>query len=278
MLLAARFNTGTESLTVYDLVGLRQGIAFLCALPIIIMSGAWRISPSRHLFLAFFGGAPFVLAVFTGFIFVPAMQGATAFSGSLPVMAVVVSWLWLRERPGAGQSAGIALAIAGVVLVGWSSTTSAAPFPWWGLLFFSLAALLITIWYGGIRRWQLSMQQTLSGMLILNALLYVPIWLLFLPSGLGSAPLGEILMQAVVHGLFGAFIAIFFHSFAARTLGPTRQAALLSGVPALVTILAIPILGEVPIVLAIIGVVVTSVGMLLTVILPSVSLSGRSSP
>ena len=275
MLLAARFNTGTEALTIYDLAGLRHGVAFLCALPIILMSRPWGLSLNRHIFLAFFGGVPFIISIFAGLSYVPATHGSTAFSGSLPIMAVLVSWIWLRERPGAGQAIGIFLAVAGLVMVGWSGMANASttkPFPWWGLLFFSLAALLISVWYGGIRTWQIPMGQTIVGLLTLNAVIYVPIWLLFLPSGLSTAPWSEILLQAVVHGLFGAFIAIFFHSYAARTMGPTRQAAMLSGGPALVTILAIPLLGEIPTMLAIAGVAVTTIGILMTIFLRSVSL------
>ena len=74
-------------------------------------------------------------------------------------------------------------------------------------------------------------------------------------------------MQSVVHGVFGAFLCIFGHAYAVKTIGPTRQAAVGSLVPPLALIAAIPTLGEIPTALNIVGAVIVTIGILMTVFL-----------
>ena len=81
------------------------------------------------------------------------------------------------------------------------------------------------------------------------------------------APLGDIVLQTVVHGVFGAFLCIFGHAYAVKTIGPTRQAAVGAWVPAFAMVAAIPTLGEIPSALNIAGAVVVTAGILLTVFL-----------
>jgi len=102
---------------------------------------------------------------------------------------------------------------------------------------------------------------------VTNALVYVPIWLLFLPSGLFTAPVSDIVLQVVVHGIFGAFLCILGHAYSVMTIGPTRQAAIMSGAPALALFAAIPTLGEIPSTLNVIGAAIVTAGILATVFL-----------
>ena len=54
-------------------------------------------------------------------------------------------------------------------------------------------AILIAIWYTGIRHWRISVIETLFGLLTLNLLIYIPIWLLLLPSGIAVTTVGILL-------------------------------------------------------------------------------------
>ena len=70
-----------------------------------------------------------------------------------------------------------------------------------------------------------------------------------------------------MHGVFGAFLCILGHAYSVRTIGQTRQAAIMSGAPALALFMAIPTLGEIPSTLNIVGAVVVTAGILATVFL-----------
>lgn len=267
MLIAGRIGATGDTLTIWDLAGLRQGVAALLALPLLLWARPWRrLRPRQYVVNALFGGAPFVLLLFGGMVFAPAGHAGVFMNGTLPVAATLVAWLWLRDRPHAGQALGIAIIVAGMALVGREALAGGAPGQWRGHLLFIAAACWFAVWYVAMRAWRQSVLESLAAMLTLNALVYVPVWLLFLPSGLATAPVGDIALQIVVHGVFGAFIAIFGHAYAARTIGPLRQAAIMSGAPVLALLAAVPTLGETPTAWGIVGAVTVTAGILLAVL------------
>ena len=104
--------------------------------------------------------------------------------------------------------------------------------------------------------------QTLCALLVLNAFIYVPIWLFFLPSQIWTAPTEDLVLQIIVHSLFGSFLAIFGHSYAANTIGPMRQSAIMSGAPILVLLFSVPFLGEKITIYGIIGALAVTLGIL----------------
>ncbi len=267
MLLAGRLGATTDALTIFDLAGLRMGVAAVLAAPLLLYVRPRGIPPGSFVLVAFFGGAPFVLLLFAGMIFAPVGHAAVVHFGALPVIAALVTWAWVGDRPGRWQWAGIAAIVSGVGAVGWEALSGGAPGVWRGHLLFLGSALSMSLWYAAMRAARLTVMQALAALLVGNAVVYVPIWLLFLPSSLWSAPLGDIVMQSVVHGLFGAFLCIFGHAHAVRTIGPTRQAAVSAWVPALALFAAIPALGEIPTLLNIVGAVIVTAGILVTVFL-----------
>lgn len=267
MLLAGRLGATTAALTVYDLAGLRMGVAALCALPFLVRAYPWGVSVRAHVVVAFFGGAPFVLLIFGGMIFAPVGHAAVMMNGALPIFAALVTWIWVGDRPGRWQWAGIAAIVVGVGAVGWDAVVGNVPGAWRGHLMFLTASVFAALWYTGMRAWRLTVIQSLAALLVTNALVYVPIWLLFLPSGLFTAPVSDIALQVVVHGIFGAFLCILGHAYSVMTIGPTRQAAIMSGAPALALFAAIPTLGEIPSTLNVIGAAIVTAGILATVFL-----------
>ena len=268
MLIAGRLGATTEALTIYDLAGLRMGVAAILAAPLLVRAWPWRARLRDHALVAVFGGAPFILLLFAGMIYAPVGHAAVVMYGALPVFAALVAWAWVGDRAGRWQWLGIAAIVAGVGAVGWEALAGGAvPGQWRGHLLFLGAALFVAIWYGAMRAARLGVMQSLAALLVGNALVYVPVWLLFLPSGLLTAPLADIALQAVVHGVFGAFLCIFGHAYAVKTIGPTRQAAVGAWVPAVALVAAIPTLGEIPSALNIAGAVVVTAGILATVFL-----------
>lgn len=268
MLIAGRLGATTDALTIYDMAALRMGVAAILAVPLLIRYFPWRVRLRDHMIVAFFGGAPFILMLFGGMTYAPVGHAAVVMYGALPVFAALVAWAWVGDRPGRWQWAGIAAIVAGVGAVGWEAFTAGGlAGQWRGHLLFLGAAMSVAVWYGGMRAARLSVMQSLAALLIGNALVYIPIWFLFLPSTMFTAPFGDIVMQSVVHGVFGAFLCIFGHAYAVKTIGPTRQAAVGSLVPALALFVAIPTLGEIPTVVNIIGAVVVTLGILATVFL-----------
>ena len=77
-----------------------------------------------------------------------------------------------------------------------------------------------------------------------SALVYVPVWWLFLPSRLTQAPVGEIAAQAIYQGVLVVSISMLLYSFAINRLGSHAVALQMAFVPVISALAAVPCLGE----------------------------------
>lgn len=275
MLVVSRFGA-TSSLTVYDMAGLRFGIAGLCTLPIILGMRWPRLALWKVLVIAATSGSPFALFLFGGMSFAPVAHGGIVTNGAMPVIAAGIAWFVFGNRLSGWRVVGIVMIVSGVLATGWDALANGMPGQWRGHLLFLGAAACNATFLTAVRGWGITALQSLIIVNGVNLLLYVPIWLLFLPSNLASTPWPEIALQGVYQGIVAAFFASIMIAHAARMLGGMRQAAMMSGAPAVAVLIAIPALGEIPSTISIIGVVVVTAGIL--VALGPGLLSGSASP
>jgi drug/metabolite transporter (DMT)-like permease len=80
--------------------------------PIPVGELGWR----RALVLTTLAGAPYTLILVGGAAFAPALHNAVITPGLIPVMAVLLGFLVLGQRPGVMKLAGIGLILAGIPL------------------------------------------------------------------------------------------------------------------------------------------------------------------
>lgn len=275
MLVVSRFGA-TSSLTVYDMAGLRFGVAGVCTLPIILSMRWPRLEIWKMLVIAATSGAPFALFLFGGMSFAPVAHGGIVTNGAMPVIAAGIAWFAFGNRLGGWRVFGIVMIVSGVLATGWDALANGMPGQWRGHLLFLGAAACNATFLTTVRGWDITALQSLIIVNGFNLVLYVPIWLLFLPSNLAATPWPEIALQGVYQGIVAAFFASIMIAHAARMLGGMRQAAVMSGAPAVAVLIAIPTLGEIPSTISIIGVVVVTAGIL--VALGPGLLSGVASP
>jgi drug/metabolite transporter (DMT)-like permease len=95
------------------------------------------------------------------------------------------------------------------------------------------------------------------------ALAYLPIYAAFAGDRLLQAPRGEVVFQALYQGVGVAILALALYSWAIRELGASVASLLMPLVPVLGMLLAVPVLGEVPGPVQLVGVLAVSVGMAL---------------
>ena len=275
MLVVSRFGA-TSSLTVYDMAGLRFGVAGVCTLPIILRMAWPRLEIWKVLVIAATSGSPFALFLFGGMSFAPVAHGGIVINGAMPVIAAGLAWFAFGARLGPWRVVGIVMIVSGVLATGWDAMANGMPGQWRGHLLFLGAAACNATFLTTVRGWGITALQSLIIVNGVNLALYVPLWLLFLPSNLAATPWPEIALQGVYQGIVAAFFASIMIAHAARMLGGMRQAAIMSGAPAVAVLIAIPALGEIPSSISIIGVVVVTAGIL--VALGPGLLSGIASP
>ena len=130
-----------NTLTIYDVVALRSGIAAVCIAPFLGKVRWSNLTWRRAVTLATMGGTVFVLFLLGGFVFAPVAVGGIVVNGAMPVFAALMSWLIFGEGLGRWRIAGIVLIVVGVAATGWDALEFGAPGQWRGHLLFLGAAV-----------------------------------------------------------------------------------------------------------------------------------------
>jgi drug/metabolite transporter (DMT)-like permease len=236
---------GKSVLTPYDVLALRLITASLILLPLsasLLRSGEWR---DRRLWsLSMIGGLIYGVLVYGGFKFAPAAHGGILLSGMQPFLITAAVWLIAGTRPSRIRSIGLAGIAIGVFCAAvpyfthWSNDT---------LLGDTLLLLSSVAWalYSVLaKRWGYSPWTLTRAVALGSAIIYLPIYALWLPTQLAAAPLSMIFMQGLFQGIGATILAMIFFLRAVASLGPERTAAFLALVPVAAGVLAVPLLGE----------------------------------
>lgn len=237
---------GKGVLTAWDITALRLGMGGLISLfflPRVTLPPLKVMLP-----FALFGGIGYACFVYSGFRLAPAAHGAILAPGCLAFSTAIVTWLWLKKPPGRvqglvllGMLAGISLIIidslssVGGHLTGWQLT---------GDLLFLCASLTWATFTLLLRRNPMPPLTATVTTVLGGALLYLPVWWLFLPSTLSAARPGEIALQALYQGVLVVFVALVLYAQAVRQLGTQIVSLVLALVPVVASLAAVPILGE----------------------------------
>jgi drug/metabolite transporter (DMT)-like permease len=84
----------------------------------------------------------------------------------------------------------------------------------------------------------------MAGVAIWSAIVYVPIYLLFLPKHLDQASTPHLLMQTLFHGVFVVIVATLAYVEAIKRLGAFKTGSIVTLAPFIAAIIAVPLLNE----------------------------------
>jgi drug/metabolite transporter (DMT)-like permease len=257
-----------------DVTFLRFGVSALVLWPVLWRHGlALEKTGKRGLLVMLAGaGAPFMWVAATGLRFAPATHMATLMIGVMPIWVALFSVWFLGERLARRQWAGLLCVVAGGLAIGLGALLSQrAAGEWKGDLLFLAAAAMFAAYTLVQRRTGISSWQAAALVNVLSALIFAPLYFLFLAPRLGQATWTDILVQAVAQGLWVAVLGLYCYAEAVRRLGAARAAVFGALSPALAAVLSTALLGEAPGAMAIAGVVVVSAGVMAVV-------TGRPAP
>ena len=251
----------SNALTAWDVTALRFGIAGLILLPAFWRRGLGGLRWPAALFLACGAGAPYVLLTAGGLAFAPAGHMGVITPSCMLLFATLGSWLLLRDRLHAGRLAGVLTILGGIVMLGWDGLTNHGEQAWLGDLMFVLGGFFWASYTIGSRVWSVEPLHATVVVAVLSMLIYLPGYAAFAESQLSTAPWSEIIIQAVFQGLLSAIVALLLYTRAVAILGAARGAVFAALVPSFSLLLAIPLLGEIPTALQLVGVVLVTIGM-----------------
>jgi len=258
-----KLSMATHTLTAWDVTALRFATAGLLMLPLFVRHGLRPLHLSGALLLAVGAGAPYVLLTAGGLAFAPAAHMGVITPSCMLLISTVGSWLLLGGKPTGGGVAGVLTILAGILMLGWDGLSSHGGSVWLGDAMFVLGGLLWASYTLATRAWGVPPLQATAIVAVLSMLGYVPFYAAAAGSHLAAAPWREIVIQAVFQGVLSAVVALVFYTRSVALLGAARGAVFGALVPSLALLFAIPILGEIPTRLQIVGVAVVTAGMLL---------------
>lgn len=250
-------------LTPFDLAAMRFGVSGALALPFFLYHkrpGEWP----HYLVISLFGGLGYALLVYAGFSFAPTAHAGVFVNGGIPFWTVVLVSVLAGFRISRQTLLALLLSGSGLLMIGFDSLVGPRTAnEWIGDALFLLAALSWAIFGLLMRRWNIKPLWAILGIASFASVLYLPVYLLWLPKAILSSTAAEITLQCVYQGIVAAMLAAGMYSYANQKIGACQASMMLALVPATSAIGAFFILGEALGPLIVLGILVVSAGAIL---------------
>ena len=235
----------SSTLTIYDFAAFRYGLSSLIALPVVLYFKPWQtMSFLRVIVITFLLGPIYILCVFSGFIYAPASHGGIFMNGLMPFFTLIFGFFLLKQKIFIQQMFGAATILFGACLAVYDGLELNFSNTWIGDIFFIIGAIFFSIYVVLSRLWNVTMTQLLFCGSVINAIIYLPIYYVFLPKGIAEVQNEVLVLQMIYQGFVPNLIGIFFITYASQKIGSASISAILSSVPPIGSVLGLLILGE----------------------------------
>jgi drug/metabolite transporter (DMT)-like permease len=250
-----------------DLTLLRFAPGALITLPLLWRWG-WRdlggIGWGRGLLLALLAGPGFSLLFMNGFALAPLAHGAVIAPAAQMLSGMALSALLARQPMTRESLLGAAGVLLGLLCMGGDSLLHGeGRATLLGDLLFALAGFCWGLFGALSRRWRVDPVRVTVVVVVLSFLSFAPPYLLLADlQRLADAGAAMLTLQVLAQGIGAGLVALLAYNRAAALLGAGRAAFFGAMVPGAASLLAIPVLGEVPSALQAVGIVAVVAGLL----------------
>ncbi|WAU73264.1 DMT family transporter [Acinetobacter sp. TR11] len=229
----------------WDLVAMRFAIAFLILMPILIykkdLAFLWH---PRPVVLALTGGLAYCLTVYTAFLQAPAAHAAIFLNGCIPLCTAVAAYLLFKQPFDKHTWLSLSIMLSALVLMSYLMLhDQAAAFGLGDLLFFISA-----VWWGVftvlLKQWKLSAWHSMASVAIWSAIIYLPVYILFVPKHFQEAEPIHLVIQGLFHGVLVVIIATLTYVAAIERLGAFKTGSIVTLAPFIAAVIAVPLLDE----------------------------------
>ncbi len=252
------------SLTPAAVTLLRVGIPAVLLVPVLFRIGLWPKGKTLPFLFCMLGaGAPFLLIIGNGMRYAPTADVGPLVPGTMPLIVALLSVVLFKEKLGWMRAIGFALCAAGVLTIAGRSILTASGDTSFGHVLLITAAFCWACYTVAFRHVGVTAIEMAALVSFWSALAMLPFGIPPLLDAFDKGAHGDIMVQAVIQGLGSGLVALILYNVGIARLGASRAAAFVALVPALATLIAIPLLHEIPDLASIVGVVTTGLGVLL---------------
>ena len=229
----------------WDLVAMRFAIAFIILMPVLVynkdLAFLWH---PRPIILALTGGLAYCLTVYTAFLHAPAAHAAIFLNGCIPLCTAVAAYLLFKQPFDKHTWLSLSIMLSALALMSYLMLhEQASAFGLGDVLYF-----LSAVWWGIftvlLKQWKLSAWHSMASVAIWSALIYLPIYILFIPKHFQEAEPVHLLIQGVFHGVLVVIIATLTYVAAIERLGAFKTGSIVTLAPFIAAVIAVPLLNE----------------------------------
>ena len=225
--------------------------------PVRLGGLGWR----RGLVLALCGGAAMNMLMAGGLVYAPVAHASIFTQGTIPMFAALLCVPLLGDRLTAWRIGGLVTILVGLAILSWGEIGGDVSGAWRGDAMFLGAAVLWATFTVMMRVWRVDAILGLSIVAVISFVVFTPVYLIFLDPVLARLPVSAWWFQALYQMILVGILAAVLYMRAIPVLGAARTALLVTLVPIFATIMAVPVLGEVPGVLESIGMAIVLAGI-----------------
>ncbi len=257
----------TSKFSPYDIIAMRFACAGILLLPLALreslLTTLRQIGWRTFLVIVAGAGVPYVLVASSGLAYAPAAHAGALVPGTMPLWTALFSMWLLKERISGLRKIGLAMIPLGIIVILGSGLTDFSTGYWKGHLLFLCGAGLWASFTVAMRASGLTPLRATAIVSVVSAIVYLPIYILFLPHRIAEAPLSAVIAQTVFQGVFVSIISLLAYGRAVTILGASLGASFASLVPVLAMLAAIPLLGEIPATHDVFGIITITLGVFL---------------
>lgn len=236
-----------SNIAAIDLTWLRFTTAALITLPLTLKYNWANLPLSKALVVALGCGFPYVLFAYLGLQFTPSANASVLINGLLPVVTSLLAFLFLNGKMTKPLVALVAVACISNIIIASSGAQFSAKYLI-GIGFLLCATLVLSIYMLAVKAWNISMNEIMVWVPIINALGVTPFWLVFSDglSALQAIPTIDLLFHIIYQGVIVSVAALFLFSYAIKSIGALSASLFMAFVPTTTALLAFITINEQP--------------------------------
>lgn len=253
-----------EGFTAADLTMLRYGGGALFFLPFMFRgSGSERLSLWKTFVSACLIGPAFGMVINTSFGLAPLSHAVVIGPGVAMIVGNLLPVLLDRKTLQPSRWMGIGILFVGLLVIGLyrqELPSQRLDWVWLGDLGFAYTGVMWSVFGYLLDKWKVSAFVGVGQMSIMSGLVFLPLYMMLFDHH--EATTLNWFTQILYQGGLGGFLGLAAYAMTVNLAGPSRASLLPAFVPSTAILLAIPLMGTLPTPPEVVGVLISTVGLL----------------